>query len=96
MYDTGKISKQELEVLEMFRLFDTGAHELALLKTNVKKWEYVLYGGRPEVYPQDLKAMLTLLQFKNERIQKEQKKVDKQHAMKERMKSGVLGGGSGG
>ena len=90
MYDTGKISKQEYEVLEMFRLFDAGAHELALMKTNIKKWEYDLYGGRPEVYPQDRRAMLTLLQFKNERIQKEQKKVDKQQAMKEKMKSGVL------
>jgi hypothetical protein len=76
----------------MFRLFDTGAHEMALLKTNVKKWEYILYGGRPEVYPQDRRAMLTLLQFKRERIEKEQKHAQTKEAMKQKMKS--LGGGS--
>ncbi len=74
----------------MFRLFDTGAHELALLKTNVKKWEYLLYGnnGRPEVYPQDRKAMLALVQFKNERIQKEQKHAQAKEKMAQRMKGG--------
>jgi len=89
LFDSGKISKQELEVLEMFRLFDTGAHELALLKTNVKKWEYLLYGGRPEVYPQDRKAMLALVQFKNERIQKEQKHAEAREKMAQKMKGGL-------
>lgn len=86
MYDHAMISKQELECYEMFRLFDAGAHELAMLKTNVKKWEYVLYGGRPEVYPQDKKAILTLLQFKQERIEHEQKRMQKREEMQGKMK----------
>lgn len=70
----------------MFTLFETGAHELAMLKTNLKRWEYVLYGGRPEVYPQDRKAILTLLQFKQERIEHEQKHMQKQEEMRQKMK----------
>jgi hypothetical protein len=76
----------------MFRLFDTGAHEMALLKTNVKKWEYILYGGRPEVYPEDRRAMLTLLQFKRERIEKEQKHAQTKERMQQKMKSLGPGG----
>ena len=87
MFDTGRITNQELECLEMFRLFDAGAHELAMLKTNIKKWEYKLYGGRPEVYPQDRKAILTLLQFKQERIEKEQKHAETKQRMEEKMRS---------
>jgi hypothetical protein len=80
----------------MFRLFDTGAHELALLKTNVKKWEYLLYGGRTEVYPQDRKAMLTLLQYKQQRIEKEQKHAQAKEKMAQKMKSGLSAGETGG
>lgn len=90
MYDKGRLTKQELECLEMFRLFDAGAHDLAMLKTNVKKWEYKLYGGRPEVYPQDRKAILTLLQFKQERIEREQKRMNKEQEMEQKRRE-VLG-----
>lgn len=86
MYDNSKLSKVELECLDMFKLFDAGAHELALLKTHVKQWEYLLYGGRPEVYPEDRKAMLTLLEFKRQRIEKEKKRDEAKQRMQERMR----------
>lgn len=86
MYDSPELSQQELEVFEMFRLFDAGAHEL-VMKVNMKKWEYVLYNGvRPELYPQDKTALFTLIKFKNDRIVKEQKKVQKEAEMQEKKK----------
>lgn len=85
MFDKGRLSQQEVECLDMFRVYDTGAHDLAALKTHVKKWEYVLHGGRPEFYPQDRKAMLTLLEFKNQRLEREEKRMKKQQEMKEKM-----------
>lgn len=92
MLDKANVSRQELECYEMFQLFDTGAHELALLKSHIKHWEYLLYGGRKEVYPQDRKAILTLLQFKNERIEKEQRSVQKKQEIEERIKRMRTGG----
>lgn len=88
MSDRPILTQQELECWEMFQIYETGAHELAALKTHVKQWEYVLYGsgGRPEFYPQDRHAILTLLQFKNERIEKEQKSLQKKQEIEERMK----------
>jgi hypothetical protein len=75
------LTKQEIECYEMFALFDTGAHDL-ILKTNIKQWEYILYNGRPELYPQDRKAIFSLLKLKNQKAQAEQKKKDALAAMK--------------
>lgn len=88
MRDRGMLNKQEQECYEMFRIYDTGAHDLAALKTNVKKHEYILYGGRPEFYPEDRKAILTLLQFKRERIDIEQRHAETKERMQNKMRTG--------
>ena len=74
MYGSARLTKQEVECYEMFELFDAGAHDL-ILKTNIKQWERVMYGGRPELYPQDRKALFTMLRFKAENTQARQKKA---------------------
>lgn len=73
-----------MECLEMFQLYDSGGHDL-ILKTNVKKWEYKLYGGRPEFYPQDRLALFTMLKFKGERADHDRKHTLKQAEMKKRL-----------
>jgi hypothetical protein len=91
MYDNSQLSQQEIECLEMFQMFDKGAHEL-ILKMNLKKWEYVLYNGvRPELYPQDKIALFTMLRFKNDRMEKEQKKIQKEAEIQQRKNSMGLG-----
>jgi len=85
--DKSDLTKQDLECLELFRLYDAGAFDL-ILKTNIKKWEYLLYGGRKEFYPEDRKAIYTLLQFKNKRVSNEQKKAETEARIKQRMKGG--------
>jgi hypothetical protein len=84
-YGKGNVSKQELECLEMFHLFNAGVNDTLLLKSQVKRWEYVLYGGRPEFYPQDRKCLLTLLELKREKEEHDRKREEEQARMKERM-----------
>lgn len=81
----------------MFQLWEAGAREL-ILKSHVKKWEYKMYGGRPELYPQDRRALLTMIQFRNEKIAHDQKHVEAQQKMKQRLTTiggagAVAGGG---
>jgi hypothetical protein len=71
----------------MFRLFTSQAYDL-MLKTNVKRWERVLYGGRPEFYPEDKKMMFTLLEFRNQRQERGRKRAEAESRMKEHMQGG--------
>lgn len=92
MFGKGGLTKQELECFEMFQLFEAGASNELILKTNIKKWEYCLYGGRPEFYPQDRKALFTMIQFRNEQIHHDQKHAEKQTLMKQKMAARLAGG----
>lgn len=92
MYGKGLLTKQELECFEMFQLHESGASQL-ILKTNLKKWEYKLYGGRPEFYPQDRKALLTMIQFRNDKNEHDRKRAEKQQKMKQYLSA--TGGGGG-
>lgn len=77
----------------MFQLWDLGVKSDLLLKNHVKKWEYKLYGGRPELYPQDRTALLAMTQFKNDKMEHDQKHLQKQQQMKQRFAQ-MHGGGS--
>jgi hypothetical protein len=93
MYDTTtNLSRQEIECFEMFQMFDKGAYDL-MMKINIKRWEYVLYGGkRPELYPQDKKALFAMIKFKEDRLGNEKKRIAKQQEMKQK-RTQILGGG---
>jgi hypothetical protein len=39
------------------------------MKTNIKRWEIAVHGGRPELYPQDRIALLTLYDYYNEGVE---------------------------
>lgn len=84
--NNNNLTREVLEYIEMFQMFDKGAYDL-LMKINVKKWEYSLYGGRLELYPQDKRVLYTMIKFRNERVQKERKRADKEQEMKQKMKS---------
>lgn len=81
------ITKQEWECLEMFVLFEAGVKNDLLLKCNVKEWEYKLYGGRPELYPQDRKALVTMIQFRNEKTKHDTIKSAKHAQLKQKLAS---------
>lgn len=83
--EEGNLTKQEWECVEMFVLFEAGVKNELLLKTNVKEWEYKLYGGRPEFYPQDRKALITMIKFRNEKVQHDSLKASKQAGLKQRL-----------
>jgi hypothetical protein len=79
----------------MFQLWEAGGREL-ILKSHVKKWEYIQYGGRPELYPQDRRALLTMIQFRNEKTEHDQKHLEAQQKMKQRLTTiGGTGTGTG-
>jgi hypothetical protein len=82
---TGNLTRQEWECIEMFVLFEAGVKNELLLKTNVKEWEYKLYGGRPEFYPQDRKAIVTMLQIRAEQTQHKNQKAVKQAELKQKL-----------
>lgn len=69
----------------MFVLFENGIKNELLLKTNVKEWEYKLYGGRPELYPQDRRALMAMIQFRNERTKKDQNRMVKKQEVQKRL-----------
>lgn len=81
----GNLTKQEWECVEMFVLFEAGVKNDLLLKTHVKEWEYKLYGGRPELYPQDRKALMTMLKFRQEQTQHDAKKQQSKAALQQRL-----------
>lgn len=88
----GKLSRQELECLEMFQLYESGGQNL-ILKSNIKKWEYKLYGGRPEFYPQDRLALFTMMKFRSDKLEHERKHAAKQAEMQRRLGQMKAGGG---
>lgn len=69
----------------MFQLYESGGQSL-ILKTNVKRWEYKLYGGRPEFYPQDRMALLTMQKFRQERQEHDRKRTLTRQRMVEMQK----------
>jgi hypothetical protein len=79
------LSLQEWECLEMFLLFEAGVKNDLLLKTNVKEWEYKLHGGRPEFYPQDRKALLAMVSFKNEKNRRDQNRSLKKQQLDQKL-----------
>lgn len=81
----GNLTVQEWECVEMFILFEAGVKNELLLKTNVKEWEYKLYGGRPEFYPQDRKALLTMVKIRNQQIERNAKKQQSKNALQQRL-----------
>lgn len=81
----GYLSKQEWECVELFVLFEAGVKNDLLLKTNVKEWEYKLYGGRPEFYPQDRKALVTMLKIRGEQTKHKTEKAQKQNELKQKL-----------
>jgi len=86
MNGRGPLTSQELECLEMFELFDVcGIHNELLLKSNVKRWEYKLYGGRPELYPQDRKALFAMMQFKADKIRYDEEHAEKRAAVQQKL-----------
>jgi hypothetical protein len=78
------LTKQELECLEMFQLYESRGADL-ILKTNVKKWEYKLYGGRPEFYPQDRRALFTMQKFRLEKQEHDRKHAEIKQRMQQKM-----------
>lgn len=89
----GALTKQELECLQMFQLYESGGTEL-ILKTNLKKWEYKLYGGRPEFYPQDRIALFTMQKMRMETQAHAAKHEEKKALMKQKMAAHLGGSGS--
>jgi hypothetical protein len=89
MHDSisAELTKQDVECLEQFRLFETGAYDL-ILKSGIKKWEYVLHGGRKEFYPEDRKSILTLLGYSKKRQERDQRRTEKQQELAARRKGG--------
>lgn len=81
----GNLTKQEWETVEMFVLFEAGVKNDLLLKTHVKEWEYLLYGGRPELYPQDRKAILTMLKIRQDQTERNAKKQQSKVALQQRL-----------
>lgn len=79
----------------MLILFEAGVKDDLLLKCNVKDWEYKLYGGRPEFYPQDRKALMSMLKFRQQQKEHEAKKQQSKAALQQRLAkmraSGVIG-----
>jgi hypothetical protein len=81
----GNLTKREWECLEMFVLFEAGVKNDLLLKVNVKEWEYKLYGGRPEFYPEDRKAIITMQGFRSEINQHKTNKATKHAELKQKL-----------
>lgn len=69
----------------MFQLYESGGQNL-ILKSNVKKWEYKLYGGRPEFYPQDRMALFTMQRFRQEKQEHDKKRTLTKQRMAEMQK----------
>lgn len=81
----GNLTGQEWECVEMFILFESGVKNELLLKSNVKEWEYKLYGGRPEFYPQDRKALLSMIKIRNEKTERDAKRQQSKAALQQRL-----------
>jgi hypothetical protein len=66
------MTRGQYEAWESFKMYQQGGLEMYMV-TNIKKWEFVLYGGkRPEFYPEDRKAIFALLLILAEKQQREE------------------------
>lgn len=69
----------------MFQLYESGGAQL-ILKSNVKKWEYKLHGGRPEFYPQDRKALFTMQKFRYDKQERDRKHAELKTKMQQKQR----------
>lgn len=79
----------------MFVLFEAGVKNDLLLKSNVKEWEYKLYGGRPELYPQDRTALIAMVKFRTEKNEHDAKRAQNKAELKQRLAQRRAAAGSG-